>query len=220
MTHSSQHSLAVTAARAVALAVLVSATAGPASAQGYLTSVAVPVATSAPARPKPFSALSNSARSVRDSLVAVARAQVGRPYRFGGRTPQRGFDCSGLVQFIMASVQRDFPRTAAQQASLGREVARDTSRLRPGDLVTFGRGPRATHIGIYVGDGRFIHASSVAGRVVESRIDRRAERVKPWRSARRLLPADDEAAQPSASSIPPSAPIAVSRETATGDAQQ
>ncbi|HEU4565016.1 MAG TPA: NlpC/P60 family protein, partial [Gemmatimonadaceae bacterium] len=74
------------------------------------------------------------------------------------------------------------------------EVPKDTSRLRPGDLITFGKGKRASHIGIYVGDGRFIHASSAAGRVIESRLDRPpARRVKPWRGVRRILVASDSA---------------------------
>lgn len=142
-------------------------------------------------RPKPFAALSGSAQSLRDSLVAIARAQVGTPYRLGGRSPDRGFDCSGFVQFVMSAFKRDVPRTAAQQARVGAEVPRDTSDLQPGDLVTFGRGERVTHIGIYVGNGRFVHASSVAGRVVESRIDRRPTReIKPWRGARRVIPLD------------------------------
>ena len=193
-------------ARALAGAALVAmAAAMPASAQGPAvapTQGIEPVVAEAGAareelpatgRQAPFVAFSSSAQALRDSLVAVARAQVGRPYRFGGRSPQRGFDCSGLIQFIMAAVERELPRTAAQQAAFGRAVERDTSRLRPGDLLTFGSGRRASHIGIYVGNGRYVHASSIAGRVVESPIDRRAERVKPWRGARRVLPAEEDA---------------------------
>lgn len=146
----------------------------------------------ASARPAPFAAFSNSAQAVRDSLVAMARAQVGKPYRFGGRSPERGFDCSGLVQYLMAALQREVPRTAAQQAAVGIAVDRDTSRLRPGDLLTFGSGKRTSHVGIYVGNGRYVHASSVAGRVVESPIARRAERVKTWRGARRVIALADE----------------------------
>lgn len=200
------HSLLSKPARALAGAALVAmAAAMPALAQGPTVVptlgiepvVAEPVATRedlpAAGRQAPFAALSSSAQALRDSLVAVARAQVGRPYRFGGRSPQRGFDCSGLIQFIMAAVERELPRTAAQQAAFGRAVERDTSRLRPGDLLTFGSGRRASHIGIYVGNGRYVHASSIAGRVVESPIDRRAERVKPWRGARRVLPAEEDA---------------------------
>lgn len=155
----------------------------------FVALAAVPAAAQdvAPDRAKPFAALSSSAQAMRDSLVAIARAQVGKPYRFGGRSPERGFDCSGLVQYVMAAFQREVPRTAAQQAAVGLEVERDTSRLRPGDLLTFGAGRRTSHIGIYIGNGRYVHASSVAGRVVESPISRRAERVQPWRGARRLV---------------------------------
>lgn len=175
----------------------------------FLLASALLLAAPAPARAQasqllthtaPFEAFNQSARALRDSIVAVARSQVGRPYRFGGRSPDRGFDCSGLVQFILAGFTREVPRTAAQQAFVGKPVERDTSRLRPGDLVTFGNGRRVTHIGIYVGNGRYVHASSVAGRVIESPINRRAERVKPWRGARRLFAFnDDEPPRPSPS---------------------
>lgn len=140
----------------------------------------------------PFGA---TARALRDSLVALARAQLGRRYVLGGESPTHGFDCSGLVRYLARALSIDVPRTAAMQASVGEEVPKDTSRLRPGDLITFGKGKRASHIGIYVGDGRFIHASSAAGRVVESRLDRPpARRVKPWRGVRRILVSTDSAA--------------------------
>jgi cell wall-associated NlpC family hydrolase len=137
-------------------------------------------------------AFNASARSLRDSLVALARAQVGRRYVFGGETPERGFDCSGLVQYLLAAFDAKVPRTAAQQARAGARLGRDTTRLRPGDLLTFGRGARASHIGIYVGDGRFVHASSKAGRVIESPLNRPpAKGIKPWRDARRVLALED-----------------------------
>jgi cell wall-associated NlpC family hydrolase len=145
----------------------------------------------------PFVAFSRSARSLRDSLVALARAQVGRRYVFGGESPERGFDCSGLVRYLLATFDTRVPRTAAQQARAGAAVDRDTTRLRPGDLLTFGAGKRTSHIGIYVGDGRFVHASSAAGRVIESRLDRRPSRlIKPWRGVRRVLAADSAAVRP------------------------
>lgn len=152
-----------------------------------------PQATAA-ARTPPLSAVGRSASVLRDSLVALARAQIGKPYRFGGRSPKRGFDCSGFVQYILAALEHEVPRTAAQQAGVGEAVARDTSRLRPGDLLTFGDDRRITHIGIYVGNGRFIHASSGAGRVIESPILRRMSRVQRWRGVRRL--ALEEAVEP------------------------
>ena len=158
--------------------------------------VAAPVAAKAQAPVRPFQEMSASVMSMRDSIVAFARAQLGTKYVRGGQTPERGFDCSGLVKYVMAAFHLDLPRTARQQAKTGFALTRDTSRLRPGDLLTFGR-PRSgvSHIGIYVGDGRFIHASSVAGRVIESRVNRQPSKlIKPWQGARRLVAPDDSIA--------------------------
>ena len=137
---------------------------------------------------KPFAAFSNSAMSVRDSIVAIARAQIGTPYRLGGTTPGRGFDCSGLVRYVLGALKVALPRTAAQQAIVGAGLPKDTTRLRPGDLLTFGRGTRITHVGIYVGDGRYVHASTTAGRVIETSLSRtRSPLVRSWRGGRRVL---------------------------------
>jgi cell wall-associated NlpC family hydrolase len=126
--------------------------------------------------------------SLRDSIVALARAQLGTRYVFGGTTPERGFDCSGLIRYVAQALRLDVPRTAREQSRVGDAVARDPSRLRPGDLLTFGTGARISHIGIYVGDGKFIHASTGAGRVVEARLDRKPGRgIKPWLGVRRLV---------------------------------
>lgn len=133
--------------------------------------------------------MSASASSLRDSIVALARAQIGTRYKHGGASPQRGFDCSGLVQYVMSRFQMILPRTAKQQAALGVPVARDTSLLRPGDLLTFASNEHASisHIGIYVGNGRFVQASSVAGRVIESPLNRApAPKIKMWRGVARV----------------------------------
>jgi cell wall-associated NlpC family hydrolase len=136
---------------------------------------------------KPFAALSNSTLSLRDSIVALARAQVGKRYVLGGKSPSRGFDCSGLVQYIVSALQISLPRTAREQAHAGVAVPKDTSELLPGDLLTFGKGKQITHIGIYVGDGRMIHASTKAGRVIETKLLRApAPGIKPWQGVRRL----------------------------------
>ena len=149
-----------------------------------------------PFETKPFTAISNSAQTLRDSIVQMARAQIGTKYKFGGGTPEKGFDCSGLVKFVMAALNLDVPRTAKQQAKVGLAIVKDTSRLLPGDLLTFGRGKKGavSHVGIYVGDGRFVQASSAAGRVIETPLDRPASpRIKVWRGARRILVGDDSA---------------------------
>lgn len=138
--------------------------------------------------PRPFAALSTTALSMRDSIVTVARSQIGTRYRFGGTSPKGGFDCSGFVRYVLGALQVMLPRTAAQQAKLGATVPKDTTRLRPGDLLTFGRGGRVTHIGIYVGNGRYVHASPTAGRVIETSLERtQSSLVKIWRGGVRLL---------------------------------
>ena len=142
----------------------------------------------APRDRRPFAALSATALTMRDSVVMVARSQIGTRYRYGGSTPSGGFDCSGFVRYVLSAIQLVLPRTAAQQAELGATIPKDTTRLRPGDLLTFGRGGRVTHIGIYVGNGRYVHASPTAGRVIETSLERtESPLVKIWRGGRRLL---------------------------------
>jgi cell wall-associated NlpC family hydrolase len=148
-----------------------------------------------PAAHAAAASFSHAALALRDSLVAMARAQLGRRYRYGGESPERGFDCSGLVQYLLAAFEVRAPRTAARQAAFGAEVVRDTSQLRPGDLLTFGTGRRISHIAIYIGEGRMIHASSAARRVVETPVDRAPRgAIKPWRGVRRIVFAVDSAA--------------------------
>jgi len=98
-----------------------------------------------------------------ERAAEVARSMVGKPYRYGGSTP-KGFDCSGLVNYSFAQagvqVSRE-TRTLREEAVLVR-----TSALRPGDLVFFDQeGKKYSHVGIYVGDGRFVHAPSSGGKV-------------------------------------------------------
>lgn len=153
------------------------------------------VRTTPPPEPsKPFLAFGRSALTLGDSIVTLAREQLGKRYVFGGTSPRRGFDCSGLVKYIATALHIDIPRTARMQAQAGEAVAKDTSQLLPGDLVTFGRGSRISHIGIYVGNGRFIHASTKAGRVIETWLIRKPARgIKPWQGVRRLAMIDSSA---------------------------
>ena len=89
---------------------------------------------------------------------------MGTPYRYGGNTPDAGFDCSGLIGYVYRHrVGMAPPRTVAQLSGWGQPVA--TGELRTGDLVVFGTGSAASHAGIYVGEGRFVHAPSTGGEV-------------------------------------------------------
>lgn len=87
-------------------------------------------------------------------VAALAQEEIGAPYRYGGSTP-RGFDCSGLVYYLYRQVGVSLPRTAEAQYDQTARLTR--SALLPGDLVFF-FGGAATHVGIYLGAGRFVHA--------------------------------------------------------------
>ncbi len=98
-----------------------------------------------------------------DSIAIHALGLVGTPYRYGGNTPDSGFDCSGLIGYVYRSeVGTPPPRTVASLYNWGQQI--DAAELRTGDMVLFGRG-RPHHAGIYVGDGRFVHAPSSGGTV-------------------------------------------------------
>ncbi len=141
---------------------------------------------------KPFEAYSNSALTLRDSVVAMARAQLGTRYRTGGEAPDKGFDCSGLVRYVLSALNVELPRTARQQATVGLALTRDTSQLLPGDLLTFGKAKKGvSHVAIYIGGGQYIHASSSAHKVVVSTINPRSSLIKIWRGARRVLSLSD-----------------------------
>lgn len=102
-------------------------------------------------------------------LAVHALGLVGTPYRWGGNTPEGGFDCSGLIGYVYrARMGRAPPRTVAQLSRFGASV--DLDERRTGDLVLFGRGT-PTHAGIYVGGGRFVHAPSAGGDVRVDSVD-------------------------------------------------
>lgn len=97
-------------------------------------------------------------------IAIHALGLVGTPYRYGGNTPDSGFDCSGLIGYVYRNqVGTPPPRTVAQLNTWGYPI--DGSELRAGDLVVFGTGRQPNHAGIYVGEGRFVHAPSTGGAV-------------------------------------------------------
>ena len=95
---------------------------------------------------------------LRSELVKTARRFIGIPYRWGGTTAKNGFDCSGLTMVSYRLNGLNLPRVSRSQYKAGRWVAK--SQLRPGDLVFFATkgGKRVTHVGMYAGNGEFIHA--------------------------------------------------------------
>ncbi len=141
------------------------------------------------AAPKPFQRLSASIHEIRDSIVALSRAQLGVKYKRGAASPTKGFDCSGLVKYVMAQFGAELPRTSREQALVGKKIERDIASLKPGDLLTFGHGKRISHIGIYIGEGRYVHAPTPGSRVkIETLANTRASW---WKGARRVFAFED-----------------------------
>ena len=91
------------------------------------------------------------------TVLQRAFALLGTPYRWGGSSPDGGFDCSGLVGYVFRSIGIDLPRVSRAMANEGVAIT-DRTALAEGDLVFFGRRGRVDHVGIYVGDGKFLHA--------------------------------------------------------------
>lgn len=153
----------------------------------------------------PSSSLPSTEIQKGNAVSIDAMRMVGVPYRYGGSSPHSGFDCSGLVAYVYRdALNITVPRTAHQLATMpGIPVKPTVGQLLPGDLVFFGKPgkkrraqARVTHVGIYIGDGRFIHAPA-SGRQVrtdylsniywQKRL-RLAKRIigfnlSPWRSA-------------------------------------
>jgi hypothetical protein len=101
-------------------------------------------------------------QALNDSIVATAAEAMGRPYTYGGTgTGGEGFDCSGLIQYSYARHRIALPRRSVDQARVGRKIDRQLRLLTPADILTFSnRGGRVSHVGLYIGDGRFIHSAT------------------------------------------------------------
>lgn len=109
-------------------------------------------------------------QALASDVTLYAVGLVGTPYRYGGNTPDSGFDCSGLIAHVYQSrAGVAAPRTVEQMKFWGQPVSNDN--IRTGDLVLFAQSDAPTHAGIYVGEGRFVHAPSTGGEVRMDRLN-------------------------------------------------
>lgn len=108
--------------------------------------------------------------SIGDRAAAQAATMRGRPYHFGGASVSAGFDCSGLVQYSYRQVGVNLPHSTEAQRQISRPVK--LSNVRRGDLLFFDlEGKKNSHVGIYLGEGRFIHAPSTGKNVRSDKLD-------------------------------------------------
>ncbi len=133
----------------------------------FLLPVLLAACASAPTA-EPSVQRSNEGRA--DRAAGSALKMVGRPYHFGGASPSSGFDCSGLVHYSYRQAGLTLPHNTEKQRLLGRHIQK--AELRRGDLIFFDQeGRKNSHVGIYLGDGRFVHAPSSGKHVRSDRLD-------------------------------------------------
>ena len=126
------------------------------------------------------------AKDTASEITSYALSLIGVDYRFGGNTPDQGLDCSGLIRYVFQQATGlSLPRSAREQARVGESVSKD--KLQPGDLVFFNtRRFQFSHVGLYIGDNRFIHAPSSGGAVQVVNLDT-AYWQKAFNGARRIV---------------------------------
>ena len=107
-------------------------------------------------------------RNVGERAAVVAVRQLGVPYRYGGSTT-KGFDCSGLVQYAYSQAGKSIPRTTAGQWQSLQPVTANS--LRVGDILFFNLKGKVSHVGLYLGSGRFVHAPSTGRKVTIAELD-------------------------------------------------
>jgi cell wall-associated NlpC family hydrolase len=152
-----------------------SASSPPAPPVGLVNSVSAKVQSAA-------DVVLKSAHDVTDQALDL----IGVRYRFGGQTPEKGLDCSGLVKYVFEQVTGvSMPRSAREQAKVGEKIDRED--LQPGDLVFFNtRRAAFSHVGIYLGDNEFVHAPRKKSSVKIANLDKQYWK-KRFNGARRLL---------------------------------
>lgn len=143
----------------------------------------------------PASSVFDAYTSAAEQLVSEALSYLGIRYRFGGTSPETGLDCSGLVLNVFRNALGfDLPRTAREMATVGDKIGRQ--ELKPGDLVFFNTMRRTfSHVGIYLGEGKFVHAPSSGGKV---RVESMSTRywAQRFNGARRIVDGGDALAAP------------------------
>ncbi len=105
------------------------------------------------------------------AVIDVARQQLGTAYKYGGSSPRSGFDCSGLVHYSYGQAGLNIPRTSKEQYRKAQPISR--RHLQAGDLIFFRNryGSFVSHVGLYLGNGEFIHAPSTGKKVTIRRLD-------------------------------------------------
>ena len=149
-------------------------------------------------------AVTNDTAALRSDIVVRALTLIDTPYRYGGSTPAAGFDCSGLVRYVYNSVAaKQLPRRSEEIGKVGAPISR--AQLEPGDLVFFNTFNRAfTHVAIYIGDGRFLHAPARNGKVRIEALDDGYWKAR-FNGARRIIGDSDLAAAPIVDVLPSTA---------------
>ncbi|HVL85785.1 MAG TPA: NlpC/P60 family protein [Pseudonocardia sp.] len=166
-----------------ALATRAAVAATTAAAAATFAALPAPTPAAAPPAPdtvriavEPVARATHGAGGSARAAAELAMSKIGAPYRWGADGPN-AFDCSGLVQWAFGNAGIDLPRTSRAQSGVGERVSR--SALQPGDLVFF-YSP-VSHVGIYIGDGRIVHASTSGKPVKVSDVD-----AMPFTTARRV----------------------------------
>ncbi len=171
----------------IAAAVVGIATAGCASRGGVVATPRPFPGASVPARSGPADDSATAIDGLQAPVISLALSLRGTPYRNGGSDPS-GFDCSGFVQWVFARHGVVLPREVRHQYQVGDDI--DTDDIKPGDLVFFQTvSPGASHVGIALGSGEFVHAPSSRGVV---RVERYTSGywAERWMGARRVMGAE------------------------------
>ena len=105
----------------------------------------------------------------REQMVSIIKNTLGTPYKWGGNNPQRGFDCSGLMQYVHKNAGLIIPRTTAKQRDNSYTI--NYNQLQPGDMLFFKINRKTNHVGMYIGNRKFIHAPSTGKKVTIATMD-------------------------------------------------